>query len=165
MKKLISLALTSIFLVTFITGCGEKKISKENENNAEITNISSSSDHLAGSIDDDLQSKLDIVIKSLEEGFSKYATIEYEHSTKSFNIKFKKDTPENETLISIAKEPNLEKNKIALENNAKSLIEFSNIVNKNVGEGYSIINVNPIDESEPSMFKITDGVVTYPILK
>lgn len=160
--------------VITLTGCGSRtnQITSEASSSSNIeTSVSSSeisksttsqsgtSTRTSDSYD---QSDIDIVMDSLNQGFSEYFNVSYDSKNMAFILTPIEGLPETETLKKIASAPTEDAHEESLRINSTQLIELSTMISDNVGSGFTIVQANPLGGD--NLFEIKDGVISYPIL-
>lgn len=109
------------------------------------------------------QSDIDIVMDSLNQGFSEYFRVSFDSKNMAFILTPIEGLPETETLKKIANAPTADAHEESLRANSTQFVELSTMIRDNVGKGFTIVQANPLGGE--NLFEIKDGVVSFPILE
>lgn len=168
--KIKSVLLMSL-MVLFLVGCSKTKKNEPVVVNSSIETIASKNKKTAqrettsAEIEElSQESKVEQITSSLNQGMAVFFDISFDEALKTFKLIPKEESQIGQNFARVSESPEEANNSETIKEMAMSLRGFSTSVADSLGKNYHIELINPFT-TEGSFFVITDGIITYPILK
>jgi hypothetical protein len=155
MKKII---FTFLFLA-ILGGCSAEKTSTT-ESSSLGTDSSTSEATKSSTEEAEITDKTAVlIISSLEEGYSSFATVEREGTSNKFRLIPIEGVDETATLKKISSNPSGKGHQPALENIAKNLFQFTSTVEDSIGQPIKVSLADPNDNNKDMFVVSGDKII------